>query len=198
MSLLDKPQIHLVPQMFNPDETMRQDFREYVLTSIDRMVPKGTVVGVYLLGSSAGRQYNEKSDIDINLILADGLELDNFKEYIKSFNERPYPGTERPINYHAQEYSEPTYRETSEYAVYNILDDCWEVRPKAYGDIQDPEKKFKTELDYARMYARLLKEYDHEALERDRKAVYSLGWGTPRDLQQNILYKFIERLKTKK
>jgi hypothetical protein len=45
------------------------------------------------------------------------------------------------------------------------------------------------------MRARLNDIPSHEELEKQRKFVYNFGWGTPRESQQNILYKVMEKLK---
>lgn len=202
MSLFDKAKPVLSPALFNPDDTFRQDVRLYLLQQINQIMVPGTVVGVFLLGSMAGRQYNEESDIDINLILRDGLQLDDFKEHVKSFNDKFLPETRHPVNYHLQEYSEPNYANTSEYAVYDLMRDVWAVPPKSYEEIRDPDDEFRDEINYAKMYASVLnttkyKQELFDRLERRRKEAYSFGWGTPRESQQNILYKFIEKLKTK-
>lgn len=199
MSLFDKPKEQLSPALFTPDEKLKPEVRLYIFEDINKILTPGLVVGVYLLGSMAGRQYSDTSDIDINLILRDGLNRDNYKEHVKKYNERLLPGTNHPLNYHVQDYSEPDYKGTSEYAVYDLVHDVWAVPPKSYAEIRDPEKEFKDELEYARLYAKKL-DYKHdrqalyEILERRRKQAYSFGWGTPRESQQNILYKYLEKL----
>ncbi|MBC8550366.1 MAG: nucleotidyltransferase domain-containing protein [Candidatus Brocadiales bacterium] len=202
MSLFDQPQKCLNPALFTADEKIRDDARLYIFEDVNKILQPGTVVGLYLLGSMAGRQYNENSDIDINLILRDGLDRENYKDYVKSKNERMLPGTTHPINYHVQNYTVPKYEATAEYAVYDLLHDTWAVPPKPYESIRNPEEEYRDEIRYSKMYAKSLKyKHDmltlHEDLEKGRKQAYYFGWGTPRESQQNILYKYIEKI-TKK
>jgi predicted nucleotidyltransferase len=107
MSLLDKPKINLSPALFMENEKMRPDVRIYIFEDINSFLQPGTIAGVYLLGSMAGRQYNEESDIDIELVLRPGLKRENYKEYVKKFNGRLLPGTKHPINYYVTGFSEP-------------------------------------------------------------------------------------------
>jgi len=67
MSLLDTPQKRLNPFIFDENERARPEFRDYILSSIAKFMPPETVKHVLLLGSMAGRQYSDTSDIDINV-----------------------------------------------------------------------------------------------------------------------------------
>ncbi len=203
MSLFDAPKEYLSPALFTADNKIKKDVLIYIFEDINKILTPGTVVGVYLLGSMAGRQYSDDSDIDINLVLRQNLKRDDYKEYVKTKNERLLPGTSHPINYHVQDYSEPNYAGTSEYAVYDLLRDTWAVEPKPYEEVRDPKEEFRDEIRYSRLHAKMLNyNYDkdklHDRLERDRKQVYSFGWGTPRETQQNILYKYIEKILNQK
>lgn len=202
MSLFDRPSPKLSPVLFGEDEKIRIEAQTYILEDINKILQPGTVVGIYLLGSMAGRQYNDQSDIDINLILRDRLRKADYWEYVKTKNGRFFPGTEHPINYFLQEYSEAKYAETAEYAVYDILGDTWAKHPKKFEDIRDPKEEFRAELRFGNLFKKIYN-YKHdpdalnELLERQRKEAYAFGWGTPRESQQNILYKLIERIKEK-
>ena len=196
MSLFNKPKKQLCPELFTENEQFRQNVRLYIFDDINKILTPGIVVGIYILGSSVGRQYDEDSDIDLNLILRKGLDRINYKEYVKKYNGRLLPGTNHIIKYHVQNNFEPNFAD-SEYAIYDLVRDTWAIPPKKYEDILDPEQEFKKEIAYAKMYAKTISASDKvrifDKLINDRKDIYRFGWGTPRELQQNILYKFVEK-----
>jgi len=198
MSLFDQPLAQLSSALFTSDEKLRADVRAYIFEDINKILTPGIVVGVYLLGSMAGRQYGDSSDVDINLIFREGFDIEGSKKYVKSKNERMLPGTSHPINYHLQNYGIMTW-EGAEYPVYDLVRDVWAVPPKLYKDIRDPREEFRNEITYAKLYAKSLNhKHDklkmYEDLEKGRKDAYYFGWGTPRESQQNILYKYMEKL----
>jgi len=197
MSLFDPPREHLLPAIFTPDDKMRPDFRIYILTDLQHIMDTSIISYIYMLGSSAGRQYNDESDIDIDIVLKKGFSREDYKEYLKKYSGRFLPGTKHPISYHVQDYSEPHFQD-AEYAIYDLLSGDWVVPPKKLKDIRDPHKEFEEELRYAKFYSDIYKyrhndQYLHDLLEQRRKNAYSTGWGTPRDSQQNILYKYITK-----
>jgi len=197
--MFDQPSRHLNPALFTAEESMLPAVRKYIFDDINKILTPGMVVGVYLLGSMAGRQYGDTSDIDINLVLKQNLNRNDHKEHVRKYNERMLPGTTHPVNYHVQDYSEASYEGNSEYAVYDLLRDAWAVPPKAYEKIRDPQEEFRDEIRYSKLKATTLKynhnkQLLHDRLEKGRKTAYSTGWGTPRESQQNILYKYIESI----
>ena len=103
------------------------------------------------------------------------------------------PGTMHPINYYVANYSPPENMQKSEYAVYDLLANKWVVQPKRYDEIRDPQVEFQGEIAYANLASRA--NLSHDKLESDRKFVYKFGWGIPRELQQNILYKLMEKIR---
>ncbi len=202
MSLLDAPKENLSPALFGIDNKLHPEAREYLLNLVSKAFPGGVIYKVYLLGSMAGRQYNEFSDIDLNLILHPDLQRGDFKERGKEYNGTFLPGTNHPITLYTQNYSTSGFSD-AEYAVYNITDDAWAVMPKEYKNIRLPQNEFRDELRYAKHYTKIFDYAHHDQdlfdfLEKKRKMSYGFGWGTPRESQQNILYKYIEKnIKTK-
>ena len=201
MSLFDNPRRKLNSYLFDENEKMLPGFRTYIFNRINEMLDPGSAGGIFLLGSMAGRQYNDDSDIDINIILRERLRREALKEHVKTFDGQMLAGTTHPINFYIQDWSTTNFAETAEYAVYDILRDVWAVPPKTFGEIRDPKEEFKSELRYAKQYSKLFSRANtddlFERIERRRKEAYAFGWGTPRESQQNILYKYIERNKTK-
>lgn len=199
MSLFDQPKDILNPALFDNAEFIKPEIRLYIFEHINSFMPLGSLIHIFILGSIIGRQYNETSDIDINLVLNSKYKRETWKEYVKKHNGYLLPGTKHPINYYVANSHEPDFS-ASEYAVYNLIKDCWAIPPKAYKDIRNPNIEFSDELRYAKFYSKIfdyLSDIEDQALfkllEKNRKKVYSFGWGTPRESQQNILYKYVEK-----
>ena len=199
MSLLDKPQKTLCKHIFTFDEKMRPEVRLYVLKDIFNILDPKLISGIYFLGSLAGRQYTQTSDMDINIILMPGLDRRDFKEYVKQYNHRPLHGTLHEVGYYVQNYSKPSYH-LAEFGVYNLIEDRWESLPRPYEEIRDPDERFFSEIAFAKMILNTFTHLNEETkkafikeLAENRKTAYKNSWGTPRESQENILYKYIEK-----
>lgn len=64
-------------------------------------------------------------------------------------------------------------------------------------DIGDLNKLIPHKKQYKRKIAEIERDIkillaQYKKLDKDRKTAYSVGFGTPRDMFQNIVYKFIE------
>ena len=121
MSLFDTPRPNLSDKLFTSDEEMLELIREHIFLDILSFMPTNILSGIFLLGSMAGRQYSLQSDVDINLVLKQGLHRDDYKVLGKQFSGRPLPGSDHPINYHVANYSDPKYLSKSKFAVYDLL-----------------------------------------------------------------------------
>jgi predicted nucleotidyltransferase len=197
MSLFDEPKENLNTDLFDEDGKLHSKVRMYLLSLVNQAFPNGLIVKVYLLGSMAGRRYNEFSDIDLNLILKPGFHRRDYKEQGKIYNGTILPGTRHPITLYTQNYTDSNFAD-AEYAVYNVTDNVWAVNPKEYKNLRMPKEEFRDELRFAKHYSKIF-DYNHndqdlfDFLEKKRKMSYGFGWGTPRESQQNILYKYIEK-----
>jgi hypothetical protein len=202
MGILDTPKPILNQAVFTEDETrMRPEVRLHILKHIYSFLGPGKLSGIFMVGSMADRQYNSESDIDINLILQPGLDKENIKDYVKQFNYTRLPGTKHEIGYYVQNYSETNYAEHAKYGVYDLIKDTWAKKPLPYDFYRNPYEKYRDEIRYAKLFFATLKNSSKEEkakiieeLKNKRKTAYGFGWGTPRDSQQNILYKVIERM----
>ena len=123
MSLFDKPKVHLSVDVFTKQEKMKSAVREHIFSLIQKAIPEGVVSAIYFIGSMAGRQYNEESDIDINIILKPLLSRDDYKEPAKLLNGTFLPGTNHPINFYVANYSPKENMVNSDYAVYDMIED---------------------------------------------------------------------------
>jgi len=84
--------------------------------------------------------------------------------------------------------------------VYNLIEDRWESLPRPYEEIRDPDERFFSEIAFAKMILNTFTHLNEETkkafikeLAENRKTAYKNSWGTPRESQENILYKYIEK-----
>lgn len=104
-SLFDLPKDKLNPHIFSPDNIMLDSFRNHILIQLHSFITDDKVNKVYLLGSNAGRQYNENSDIDISVMLEQHEDRQVWHPIFKAQNATIYPGTSHPVNFFAMPYS---------------------------------------------------------------------------------------------
>ena len=86
MSLFDKPKIDLSPSLFTRDEKMLTIPRDYILNEIASFTDINLLSSIFLYGSMVGRQHNNESDIDVNLILKPGMDRYDYKDALKKYN----------------------------------------------------------------------------------------------------------------
>jgi len=77
MSLLDQPRKQLCPALFDNEEHIKPDVRLHIFEHINSFMPLGSLIHIFILGSAVGRQYDEFSDIDINLVLSKKYKREN-------------------------------------------------------------------------------------------------------------------------
>lgn len=221
MSLFDPIQPTLSPDVWDNDQMMLGNVRNEILSKLFLVFPYQLIYHVIFFGSMAGYQYNDESDIDINVILNTGdPEIRKkwhsfFKEYKPMLSD-----TFHPISYFIHRKHELAFGNSkySRYGVYDLIKNNWIVKPRK--PERPPEIKFKDEIRYAKMLEYRWEDVWDEMqagirednlqkiessikglenianqLDVERKEVYSVGWGIPRETLQNILYKYFEKSK---
>jgi hypothetical protein len=177
-SILDPVQPVLSPDVFDSSGMMIPHVREYLmkdfdewLTGVNGSIPVPPFTQMFLLGSMAGYQYTDDSDIDVNVVMP--LEEETLKKLLVNLpNGRPLPGTNHPVNY----YISPIIRGCpSAVTVYDILNNVWVVLPeqeeigysivRMYRVVQEVARFFMAGIDI------VVSEYyaDVDALENYRK-----------------------------
>jgi hypothetical protein len=139
------------------------------------------------IGSSAGLQYNEKSDIDIQVMMKippgreGSNELLEYHKLVKFHNNSMdyLTNTDHPINYFVLPEFEMNYSDEA-WSIYLIVnfdtgeEDIW-LRPyRKLEDIKDISAIAGNELQYASMYASMLRNRVNE-LSKDVKDLKSLS-----------------------
>jgi hypothetical protein len=170
MSLLDTPRESLNPAIWDPDDLLLPEVKEEIMDKLFLMIPKSEVRALIFIGSAAGLQYNEYSDIDIQVItrIPPGREgqseLAEYHQLFKYHNNTFdfLTGTKHPINYFALVEYIPDYHDEAN-SIYLIEDfdtgekDVW-LRPYLGRDeIRSVENIVGNEMQFAAMYARMIR-----------------------------------------
>ena len=105
------------------------------------------VKGVAIIGSIVGRQWRSDSDVDIEIMVDEGVPDEVVQGAIDSFvdsvNGMPLQGTVHPVNFFFTKSSPPI--ETLEGA-YSLVDDTWTKKPS------EPPENFDPETEYAESF----------------------------------------------
>jgi hypothetical protein len=166
VSLLDPPKASLSFHLWDENNLLKPVAKEYILETLYNLIPEEYVHKVFLLGSMAGLQYKDTSDIDINVYLQPSQDRElwhkNFKLTARGL---PYMTTKHTLNFFPLAYKpKPSYRGARN-GVYNISDSRWDKYPKTLDEIRDPEEQFKLELALASQVSGFIQTHTKHLLE---------------------------------
>ena len=162
MGILTKPKKVLPTALFDATGFMIPEVKEYLLNELYAFIPEEKVRAVYLGGSMAGRKWEESSDIDIQVFLAEGESKSDWRPIFKQYK-NVLPGTRHEIQFfeRAPGLSLAGYA-YSPFGVYDLRSDTWLSSPRDYEEIRDPDDQFRLELHFAHMVARQIsRSYQH-------------------------------------
>ncbi len=168
-SVLDPIQDKLNPALWNENNTLKEEVKNYILKVLNEWIKKVVKKDIQLkslifLGSNTGFQYNDTSDIDIN------FELSLTEEEAKSFrkllpNGNNYPGTTNPINFYL--ITSPVAINPSKGSAWDLLKNEWIVEPSKdktivpFSYIIEISKIFMISIDFqAKQYENIMKEIE--------------------------------------
>jgi|APSaa5957512622_1039677.scaffolds.fasta_scaffold00296_36 hypothetical protein len=207
MSLLDKVQTTLDPSIWLKNYKLKPKVRKQLIRELKRVIPKSTkIMDIFLLGSITGYKYTVRSDMDVN-VMVDVSPADAKVLHVMArnfVNGKLVTGTRHPINYYILPYRKKSDFKDAKFGVYDILGDKWLIHPRLDPEnIRDPKVEFKSELELANLYEKMLKEdVENEDVEDildierkvhvGREMAYDVGFGIPRRSLQNIIYKKLE------
>lgn len=164
MSFLDTAKNSLNDEIFDENGNFRDDRLNEIKTILYRIVAPDQVDQLYLLGSMAGYQYNDNSDIDITVILRDGADREYYHQRKKKMPKAFLSGTNHEITFFFQKHNPQASFEDAEYAVYDLNSNRFVSDPKRV--TYDPKIKFRQKIDHATRIidniGRLVKEYEQD------------------------------------
>lgn len=121
-----------------------------------------------IIGSMLGYQYNDRSDIDVTLILSEDLDEQvlELKELTKAFNGYKLPGTDHPINiFILRSFRE--LRPESLTAGYDVTNDEWVKRPSL--PTHQERTRFDLEMPYLKLRNSELKRQLRQMVQNPHK-----------------------------
>lgn len=183
MSLLDPIQSTLNPALWDVgSNTLLPKVSNQILQRLGHLIDFGMVKSIILIGSNAGLQYNNTSDIDVQVTttIPVGREgedlLSHFHELFKAHNHDGnnfLDGTSHPINFFVMPDIELNYSDEVS-SVYLIRDlqsgnsDIW-IRPwLKKEELLDPNIRFGVSMSYANLLSSKIKN-DVKLLEENIK-----------------------------
>ena len=219
MSIFDAPRVFLNPAIFDKSETMLPHVADHIQHLLEQIYPLGKVNLLAMIGSNVTHQYDEDSDIDVNLVGVKGESYDQWHTIFKEFNKQEHylPGTNHCINFFFQEYV-PTRTDSWRNALgaYDIILGQWIKHPKPYKEIGAPEDTYANEIAYVKLMMNMVNAEVHaikvalaqgdrdkayyslqtlqqfmKKIDTDRKTAYRYGGGSPSSSENNLIYKLV-------
>lgn len=155
-SLFDPVQKQLLPFIWD-GYTMRPGISETIIAHLKTFFPMNKVESVVLIGSSTTYQYNDESDIDVQVTGVEGESVEKWKEVFRPHNQGNYyfPGTRHPLNFFFREHIGRHYGAAYENAqgAYDLQQHVWLKKPIPPNVIKDPTVKYDTLIQYSNIYA---------------------------------------------
>jgi len=167
MSILDPVRNKLAPDVWSPKKELYPHIKRQILKKLYTFLKPENVVSIYVVGTIAGYQYSDSSDIDVNIEVNPPELVDSpqLKAKRKAADGDLVPGTKHEINYFLIPWNreKPEFWGDAPFGVWNLKTDSWANPPGNPEDIRDPQEEFFIELQSASLYLnqfrRLLEQY---------------------------------------
>jgi len=129
-SILDAPKKTLSKEIYDKNLIIKEKYRKEILSIFEdwkeRFIPKAQINAILMLGSITTFQYNETSDIDVNI--QTNLSNTNISTYGRLLpNGNNLEGTQHPLNFYL---SNETSGIDASPALYDLRDNNWIRKPK--------------------------------------------------------------------
>lgn len=130
-SMLDPIKDHLCPDVWDENNMLRDNVRDFVINKARRLLGND-YSEIVMIGAIVGYQYNMDDDIDVNVRVPDWKLTDDLNTKRKETNGEILTGTEHPVNLFLQAIPEnvSTSWEDATFGAYDVLNDKWLVLPK--------------------------------------------------------------------
>ena len=186
--ILDPIRSTLAPDIWQSNKTLHPHIKDEIIKRAEALLdtlPNPPIYRLYIIGSIAGYQFNNTSDVDVNLIIPkDSITLEELVQLNvvrKASNGRVAQGTRHPINFLIQTINQEDLRfEDSPFGVYDVLADTWLSSPGRPEDVRPPEVEFKEELPMARMKLKHFTQLAEKYLRSGNYAPVDYGNGVSR------------------
>lgn len=167
--VLDPVKKDIDRDIWDKNNKLKPEHKKYIIEFFEKWLnkvsPKSKIKEVYYLGSTTGYQYNEESDIDIDIVV-DNLPDEKIDEIWGDMpNGKNLSGTKHPINYYVLNKS-PEF--SNKGPVYDIMKEKWIVK-STKGDNKNIVENYQTIIDLSRFFIAGLRSSINE-YEMDRNA----------------------------
>jgi len=197
-SILDPVQPTLALDIFDKHKLLQQRVKKHILQTYVSLLPADSIHGMYLIGSTAGYQHTETSDVDVNVIVPKDLMTDAVNLLRHSLNGKLIPGTQHPLNFYlsAAISTDPPDFSDSAFGIYNILDDRWEVPPETSPIRKDPKLELALELKVSELVKNQFLRYisKYEICKKELDNIEELLLAYPEDWTLNYSKKHYSQL----
>lgn len=149
-SILDSIKPTLNNKLWNSLK-LKKSAKIFIMKKIETWLSQYTnkkIKHAFIIGSMAGFQYNNDSDIDVNIV----VELPESKSIeVRKFlpNGQNLPGTNHPVNYFLETKIKNEWVNNPS---YDIINDKWIKKPKKEDDQQPIIKNFKAVIEISRFF----------------------------------------------
>lgn len=162
-SILDFPKATLCKQIWidvdSSNPKLNPKFRLIVLKKASKETANRNLkmVGCHFYGGSASYQYNDKSDVDIDIFVKwrQGTSEAEAKELQDEFKNIEIMHGSHPIHFYLKTPEESNRPEVAE-SVYDVLNDKWILPPLQLPENFDPDEYFKDMIEVAKLEANFL------------------------------------------
>lgn len=145
----------MAPDVWTKDgKRLLPKVKKQILKIIDSYIPRENIKQIVILGTITGLQWENDSDIDVNVVLYPPELVKDLWEIRRSHNGTLAEGTQHEINIYLQPFTGklPTYQD-SFFGVYDLINDRWMVNPPDITQYRDPKNKFWSEILLAKLMA---------------------------------------------
>ena len=221
MSAISAPSQHLASWVWDQSGNILPELKNLLLEKAHQLFQPQDIMNIFIKGSLTGYRYDTNSDLDVNLIIkADKLpkEWEKTKYTRKTINDAFVPNSESPISFYLSPYNEvyinSLYKNPGTHGLYDLKNNMWVSPPN---EKEKQQFSFSNEQDMAwakvkaEAFNRDVRKYQSSmgtqkdqvwqkildtvsSVETDRKEAYSIGFGDPRYSQENLVFKYFEKL----
>lgn len=196
-SALDPIREKLNPVLWDKNEKLKSSVKAYIMKKAETWL-KGYVNQpikyAYLLGSMAGFQYNDTSDIDINIVV--NIPDEKLKKMTKFLpNGHLLSGTNHPVNYFISNKIKPEWKKAG--PVYDILKDKWITKP-GKEKAESVVSNYKAIIEIARFFIAglnsVISEYERDVIDYKTYESYLEDSKNKEEIQKLMQFKLQEIL----
>ncbi len=120
------------------DYILNDALRQHILSSVEGILSSDKYEKIAIVGSIASHYYNDKTDVDVHIVPAEGLseeERDGIQDRLDEISFRDFQGTTHPVNFYMHSTEDRDFHAD---AIYDVQNGEWLKREKLeHANIRD-------------------------------------------------------------